>query len=711
MLEALRELGLFTSPGAHTLPEVLAAGRIAPAHHRLVRRWLAALTSGGMLRQDPATAAYALARPAGPERLERGWERLGELALAGGDGSRLLEYFRASARALPELLRGDQDPVRLLFPAGGLDVSDALHRDSLVSAWTNRVVATIVDDLLTRRAGAAPARVLEVGAGVGGSSSGAIDALAGRGADYLFTDLSRFFLNAAQQRFSGRPGVRFGVFDLDEDPRGQGLAANSFDLILAGDVLHASRDVDRAVGRLRELLAPGGWLVFVEMTREHPQIMTSLELMIRLDASLGDFADERRGRDQTFLTRAQWEEVVARAGGEVALVLPDSGDLMAEVGMHVVAARFKASRARVDPEELTAHLAGLLPEYMVPAHLEVVDSLPLTANGKVDRGTLRRWLGARSEPAAAGGAEPAGDLERRLAAVWAEVLAVGSVGRDRDFFSLGGDSLLAAQLVGRLRETVPEAASVFFDDLLRRVLTGPTVAGLAASLALPEADEAAPAAAAGSPLVVIDERGTGLPFVLVHGADGTLDAHRALVGALAGAVPLVGLVAGDMGEYAAQDPSILVQRTAARCAAALLDHGYARVHLAGHGFGAVLACEVARHLGDSGGEVESLTVISGLAPGEERRRTPAGAEVAGRSLAAAAAHQPDAYAGDLTLLRPLEEEPGVLESMADHWRAVCLGDVRVMDVPGAHATCLSPPHVGAVAELLVAAGRGLRGTP
>src|SRR5919108_258567 len=112
------------------------------------------------------------------------------------------------------------------------------------------------------------------------------------------------------------------------------LPPSSFDVVLAGDVLHATQDIGRVLAQLRELVVPGGWLVFVEMTREHYQVMTSLELMIRLDEATGDFLDERRGRDQTFLTRAQWLDAIEAAGGERVLLLPRPHHLVAELGIH-----------------------------------------------------------------------------------------------------------------------------------------------------------------------------------------------------------------------------------------------------------------------------------------------------------------------------------------------------------------------------------------
>ena len=70
MLCALRELGLFTTPAAHTLEEVLAGGRIAPAHHRLVRRWLAALAAHGHLRRDRATGALSAVEAGTPDGID-----------------------------------------------------------------------------------------------------------------------------------------------------------------------------------------------------------------------------------------------------------------------------------------------------------------------------------------------------------------------------------------------------------------------------------------------------------------------------------------------------------------------------------------------------------------------------------------------------------------------------------------------------------------
>jgi amino acid adenylation domain-containing protein/non-ribosomal peptide synthase protein (TIGR01720 family) len=103
--------------------------------------------------------------------------------------------------------------------------------------------------------------------------------------------------------------------------------------------------------------------------------------------------------------------------------------------------------AALDGIALREHMAGVLPEYMVPATVVVLPALPLNANGKVDRKALPDPE-FTSEQAYE---SPQGELETQLASIWAEVLGVERVGRRDDFFELGGHSLLALRLLERMR--------------------------------------------------------------------------------------------------------------------------------------------------------------------------------------------------------------------------------------------------------------------
>ncbi len=130
----------------------------------------------------------------------------------------------------------------------------------------------------------------------------------------------------------------------------------------------------------------------------------------------------------------------------------------------------ESSGESVGAERLRAHLSAVVPDYMVPAAYVRMERLPLMPNGKLDR----KALPAPEQDAYAvrGYEEPVGEIERKLAGVWAEVLKLEKVGRHDNFFALGGHSLLATRVISRIRE-------VFHVELpLYSLFQNPTVAGL-----------------------------------------------------------------------------------------------------------------------------------------------------------------------------------------------------------------------------------------
>lgn len=122
--------------------------------------------------------------------------------------------------------------------------------------------------------------------------------------------------------------------------------------------------------------------------------------------------------------------------------------------------------------DLRAELQGRLPEYLVPAVLVAMETLPVNANGKLDVAALPDPLVSATTPAA----EPTTEAERVVRAIWREVLGNQDIGVHDDFFALGGHSIKAGQVVTRIRAELRVPVS------LRQLFDNPTVASLAAAL-------------------------------------------------------------------------------------------------------------------------------------------------------------------------------------------------------------------------------------
>jgi amino acid adenylation domain-containing protein len=195
------------------------------------------------------------------------------------------------------------------------------------------------------------------------------------------------------------------------------------------------------------------------------------EALWRLGAALGWTVEVRlshstdAGRVDALFTRAEG----AAANGRRAFPAPISlrRQRLSTYGTDPLRAR----RTRVLVRQLREHLHDRLPEYMVPAAYSVLDAMPRTPNGKVDRRALSAPEGETY--ARQGYQAPAGEVETMLAEIWAELLGVERVGRWDNFFELGGHSLLAVRFLERMRQKGLHAE-------IQSLLVTPTLAEMAA---------------------------------------------------------------------------------------------------------------------------------------------------------------------------------------------------------------------------------------
>ncbi|MGZ4163561.1 MAG: non-ribosomal peptide synthetase, partial [Tumebacillaceae bacterium] len=256
--------------------------------------------------------------------------------------------------------------------------------------------------------------------------------------------------------------------------------------------------------------------------------------------------------------------------------------------------------------DLRTFLQAKLPEFMVPAHFVMLDALPLTANGKVDRRALpvpHESQAGREVPYVA----PRDALELQLAGMWEAVLGTGPIGVRDNFFHLGGHSLLGVRLLVQIE-------SAFGVELPLSVLFhGGTIEQLAQVVRREEN-------VSRSPLVPIQVGQAGAeqaPLFLVHPIGGSVTCYRELAAALGAAQPVYGLQAWGLagGEAPFERLEEMVSYYMEAIGSVQQSGPY---HLGGWSFGGVVAFEMARLLKEQGHEV-TLTLIDSFAPNEAFR--------------------------------------------------------------------------------------------
>ncbi|MEJ7648072.1 MAG: amino acid adenylation domain-containing protein [Nakamurella sp.] len=257
----------------------------------------------------------------------------------------------------------------------------------------------------------------------------------------------------------------------------------------------------------------------------------------------------------------------------------------------------------IDLDAVRSRAVAALPTYMVPAHLVVLDSLPLSPNGKLDRGALPMpEIGVSTGEFV----PPTPGAQQAIAAVWQEVLGVDKVGAADDFFALGGHSLLATQVVAKLRPVLPEGTSISVMDLFQH----PTVAGLAA---LVESDQPHVRALLYELTSGRTVAGTQRSLVCVPYGGGSAVVYQPLADALPKDHRLysIAIPGHDVG---LDEAGLPFDELAERCTAEILEKVTGPVVLYGHcGVGGALIIEIARRIEASHRPVEAV-YVGGIFP-------------------------------------------------------------------------------------------------
>ncbi|MBU9326051.1 SDR family NAD(P)-dependent oxidoreductase, partial [Burkholderia gladioli] len=249
------------------------AGAAADTRLGVDPRWLRASLDTLALRGLAAPAADRAARARRLAEAWASWEAGLPGWLANPDLRAQVRLVDTMLRALPAILGGTTRATDVMFPNASMALVEDIYKNNAAADHFNALLTghlvRHVEALLARDP-SGPIRILEIGAGTGGTSRGVFEALAPyreRIAAYTYTDMSQAFLMHAREHYAARaPYLDCRIFDVEQAPRAQGIEIGTYQVVIAANVLHATRDIRDTLAHAKAALAPGGLLLLNEIT-------------------------------------------------------------------------------------------------------------------------------------------------------------------------------------------------------------------------------------------------------------------------------------------------------------------------------------------------------------------------------------------------------------------------------------------------------------
>jgi SAM-dependent methyltransferase len=330
IVRCLRDVGLFRQPDETlTIEQALRKGRITSAYARLVARGLARLADSGVLERCGPESFRSLTALPEPQ-LKPLFERASVLCK---NEPGIFEYTIACADRLSDIVTGRLSPLELLFPAGGFERAEQLYQHSPLARYLHTIAGAVIRQISQSTPTDYQFRVLEVGGGTGAITASLLPVLPAERTTYTFTDISPLFLTKTAEKFAAFDFVRYALLDLEREPAEQDFADASIDVIVASNVLHATRNVHTTLQRLRKLLRPGGCLLLQEVT----DYLAWFDITVALIEAWDIFDDGLRC-NHPMLSTTQWQGLLEDAGFVRCDAFPEPGSAAEVLGQHIMLA-------------------------------------------------------------------------------------------------------------------------------------------------------------------------------------------------------------------------------------------------------------------------------------------------------------------------------------------------------------------------------------
>ncbi|MEC4891786.1 MAG: SDR family oxidoreductase [Oscillatoria sp. PMC 1051.18] len=336
---ALRGLGAFiNSDDNYSFEELFEQCQIIPRYRQLLSRWLQDLVEQGHLQQDGERFTNLL--PLSKDSVDA---LLEEVRVRWTDTPQEVDLVQICGENLVPVLIGEQEPLELFNALIYEKITESSEIEIPWIEYHTAIMRSSLEEVVKLLPPSVNLRILEIGAGTGTTTSALLPVLPSKQTNYTFTDLGGGFLTQAKQKFSDYPFFEYRLLDIEKSPQEQGYSSHSFDVVVASNVLHVTRNMGETLDRVRSLLAPGGFLLLWEFTQ--PQ----LDFDLTWGLLMNPLEDEERSQGNPFLSKEKWLEALRAHGFREMETFSETNAF----GQHIIVAQASTSASSLAPAAFT----------------------------------------------------------------------------------------------------------------------------------------------------------------------------------------------------------------------------------------------------------------------------------------------------------------------------------------------------------------------
>lgn len=285
---------------------------------KIICRWLNVLDKTGYLNREQCSYQLAGSYYITPKDKNLIWENLIHTVNEDICPQKVLEYFYASAKAVKHLITGEENPTWIFFPRAEFTYAEALYSDLLSAKYLNTKLSQYISNYIKE---ISDPLILEIGAGVGATTKSILGEFNNQGIkvkQYIYTDISKFFLNYARDKFHRYSYMTYEIINVDYIDDALINNGNMLDVIVAVGVLNNCKNIHNTLQAIFKLIKPGGIFLVIESAVEFSAMLISQVFMMEKTS------DQRNGDNITFFNYDQWKKNFVNNGFQIIEIEPNN---------------------------------------------------------------------------------------------------------------------------------------------------------------------------------------------------------------------------------------------------------------------------------------------------------------------------------------------------------------------------------------------------